>query len=152
MLKDVRAVANREIAKDGQAESPQYGIDTGKRLVAVRFGRRLSLDAIARYCMQLRADPAFQREMSEIVDLRAAEDIDLQADDFFQLADRIDPFSPEAKRAFVVRNSSQEHAARMHQILRTQRNMRVFRSIEEAESWISSGHENGLTKRAQKSR
>jgi hypothetical protein len=53
------------------------------------------------------------------------------------LADEIDPFSPDVKRAFIVRNSVQNHAARMHKVLRTQRNIEIFRSVEEAELWIA---------------
>ena len=64
--------------------------------------------------------------------------MDLQADGFLKLADEIDPFSPDAKRAFVAKSPVQNHAARMHKILRTQRNIEIFRTIEEAERWIES--------------
>jgi len=74
---------------------------------------------------------------AEIVDLTEVEDLDLRADEFLKLADEVDPFSPDAKRAFIVRNSVQNHAARMHKVLRTQRNIEIFRSIEEAERWIT---------------
>jgi len=64
--------------------------------------------------------------------------LNLNAEEFIRLADKIDPFSDEAKRAFVVRNTVQAHAARMHKILRTQRSFEIFHSIEEAEQWIFS--------------
>jgi hypothetical protein len=70
--------------------------------------------------------------------LRQVEEIDLQADEFLTLADKIDPFSEDSKRAFVVRTSVQNHAARMHKVLRTQRNIEIFRSVEEAERWIGT--------------
>jgi hypothetical protein len=54
------------------------------------------------------------------------------------MADEIDPFSPEAKRAFVAETSVQNHAARMHKILRSQRNIETFRTLEGAERWIGS--------------
>jgi hypothetical protein len=54
------------------------------------------------------------------------------------MADEVDPFSPEAKRAFVAETSVQNHAARMHKILRSQRNIETFRTLEDAERWIGS--------------
>jgi hypothetical protein len=70
--------------------------------------------------------------------LTQVEEVTLQADDFLRLADQIDPFSPDAKRAFVVQNSVQNHAARMHRVLRMQRNIEIFRSLEEAQRWIAT--------------
>lgn len=70
--------------------------------------------------------------------MRLIEEIDLQADDMMRMADEIDPFSHEAKRAFVVKTPSQAHAARMHKILLTHRNFEIFRSLEEAQRWISA--------------
>jgi hypothetical protein len=119
--------------------STQYFINRVQHLVLVRFGTKVTVDDIARYSTRLRSDPCFEPTMSEIVDLHDAEELDLQAGDFFRLADQIDPFSMHAKRAFVVRTSVQKHAARMHKILRTQRNIEVFRSVEEAERWINGG-------------
>ena len=118
--------------------SAQFVVDPEKRLVAVKFGKKLTVADIERYSKRLRLNPAFQPDYSEIVDLTEVEVLDLQADDFLKLADKIDPFSPEAKRAFVVGNSVQNHAARMHKVLRTQRNIEIFNSVEEAEGWIGS--------------
>src|ERR1700719_267303 len=66
---------------------------------------------------EIRTYPSFDPSFSEIADLREAADIDLQADEFLKLADEVDPFSQEAKRAFVAKTSEQNHAARMHKIL-----------------------------------
>jgi hypothetical protein len=66
------------------------------------------------------------------------EELDLKAEAFIRLADKVDPFSFESERAFVVGNSVQAHAARMHKILRAQRSFEIFHSLEEAEHWISS--------------
>ena len=92
---------------------------------------------IERYAAQLRDFPTFCPDFSEIADLRDVEMLDLKAEEFIRLADRVDPFSYEAKRAFVVQNAVQAHAARMHKILRTQRSFEIFHSLEEAERWIS---------------
>jgi hypothetical protein len=112
-------------------------VDAGRRLVSIKFGKTVTFSDIERYAKQLRLNPLFQPEYSEIVDLTEVEELDLQADEFLKLADKIDPFSPAAKRAFVVRTLVQSHAARMHKVLRTQRNIEIFHSIEEAERWVA---------------
>jgi len=120
----------------GQAGSVTYVIDSGHRLVVATFRQTVTVADIQAYTRRLQADPSFQPNFSEIADLRSVEHLDLQADEFLKLADEVDPFSYEAKRAFVVCNSVQSHAARMHKVLRTQRQFEIFHSREEAEQWI----------------
>ena len=115
----------------------EHVVDSAGKVVRVKFGKKLTFHDIERYSKLLLANPAFQPTYSEIVDLREVEEVELQSDEFLRLADEIDPFSPSAKRAFVVRTSTQEHAGRMHKVLRTQRNIEIFRSIEAAERWIA---------------
>ncbi|MBZ5686956.1 MAG: hypothetical protein LAP86_18175 [Acidobacteriia bacterium] len=98
----------------------------------------MTAEEIGEYVRKLRDHPLFEPTFSEIADLRDAEDIALLADDFLKLADEVDPFSPEAKRAFVAKTSIQNHAARLHKILRSQRNIEIFRTLEDAERWIGS--------------
>lgn len=114
----------------------EYFIDTEKNLVVVRFGKKLTVADIERYAKLLRSNPWFRAGCAEIADLTQVEELDLQAEEFLRLADDIDPFSPTAKRAFVVGNAVQNHAARLHKILRAQRNIEIFHSVEEAEQWI----------------
>jgi hypothetical protein len=116
----------------------QHTIYPGKRLVIVRFASTLTLESIERYATRLRTDPAFDPDFSEIVDLTGVEKIELEAGDFVKLADQVDVFGASAKRAFVAGNAMQQHAARMHKILATQRNLRIFRTVESAEKWIAS--------------
>jgi hypothetical protein len=119
-------------------EAFQLQVEAKRQLVVVKFGNRVTAEEIGEYVQKLRVHPSFQSTSSEIVDLRGAKDIELQADDFLTLADEVDPFSPEAKRAFVAKTSVQNHAARMHEILRSHRNIEIFRTFEEAERWIGS--------------
>jgi hypothetical protein len=116
----------------------RYVLDAEKRLVVVKFRKKVTVKDIEEYAAALRAHPQFKPEFSEIADLSEVEELDLQADEFIRLADEIDPFSPQARRAFVVRTSVQSHAARMHKILRVQRDFSIFQSVEEAERWITS--------------
>ncbi len=118
--------------------SAEYLVDAERRMVTVKFRGKLTVGDIERYSKLLQANPTFQADYSEVVDLTQVEELDLNADEFLRLADEIDPFSPGAKRAFVVRTSVQNHAARMHKVLRVQRNIEIFRSIEDAERWILS--------------
>ncbi len=119
-------------------EAFQFQVEANRHLVVVKFGNRVTAEEIGEYVQKLRVHPSFHSTFSEIVDLREAKEIELQADDFLALADEVDPFSPEAKRAFVAKTSVQNHAARMHKILRSQRNIEIFRTFEEAERWIGS--------------
>jgi len=122
----------------GLGTSCELAIDAERQLVVVKFFGRLTVDEIRRYIERLSAHPSFRPIFSEITDLRGAEEVDLQAEDFLKLADHVDPFAPEARRAFVVTTPVQNHAARMHKILGTERNIEIFHSFEEADRWIRS--------------
>jgi hypothetical protein len=113
-------------------------VDSEQKLVVVRFGKSVTAGDIERYAARLRENPAFQPLFSEITDLRNVEKLDLNAGEFLRLADEVDPFSHQSKRAFVVQSAVQAHAARMHRILRTQRCFEIFQSLEEAERWVFS--------------
>jgi len=115
-----------------------YVIDPGSGIVHVKFAKKLTIAAIERYANRVRSNPEFRPDYAEIVDLTQVEEVELQAEDFLTLADEIDPFTPEAKRAFVVRGAVQSHAARMHKALRPKRTIEIFHSIEDAERWINA--------------
>ena len=133
-----QGIARARKPKQEEGKAVQFSVDGKKRLVYAKFGKKVVASDIEQYAKQLRVDPVFEPTFAEIVDLRAAEDLDLGADDFLRLADEIDPFSMNAKRAFVVSTPVQSHAARMHKILRSQRNIEIFPSCEEAEHWVKS--------------
>ena len=118
--------------------SCEFIVETERQLVVVKFRSRVTVEEVGKYAERLSNHPSFLPTFSEITDLRDATEIDLQAEDFLRLADRIDPFAPEAKRAFVVSTAVQNHAARMHKILRAERNIEIFHSFEEAERWVES--------------
>jgi hypothetical protein len=114
-----------------------YKVIPQKRLVFVKYGKRVTQREIARYASALRGDPSFDPGFSELVDAREMEELDLPANQMMEVADKIDPFSFDAKRAFVVRNSVHAHEVRMYQILRlSKESISIFYSLEEAERWI----------------
>jgi len=114
-----------------------YTIDLGKRLVFVKFVGILSFSGIEDYASHLRADKQFSPSLCEIVDLRGIEQIVLSPAEAIKLADSVDPFSPKSRRAFVVRSHPDTNSPNMHRILRPGgSNIRVFSSLENAESWV----------------
>jgi hypothetical protein len=135
-LEKIRKTGTLSRAPVDDTASLKHIIDRERKRVVVRFGRRLTASDIQKYVSWLVSSPLFQPDFCELVDLSGVEDLDLQADDFLALADQIDPYSPKAKRAFVAKNSVQNHAARMHQILRPEADIMIFHTIEEAEHWL----------------
>lgn len=121
---------------DGPERCSGYVLDPEKRFVSVRFRKKVTVRDIERYAASLRSNPSFDPDFSEIVAMSEVEELDLKAEEFIRLADEVDPFSLGAKRAFVVRDEIQHHAARMHKILRTERNFSIFRSLEAARRWL----------------
>jgi len=121
---------------DLQRPDAEFSIDRTRRLVVVKFEGSVSLQEIAKYVERLVVHPHFDPSFSEVTDLRGVQHFDLQANDFLTLADQVDPFSPEAKRAFVVRTSLQNQAARMHKFLRSHRTIEIFESVAQAEKWL----------------
>jgi hypothetical protein len=119
-----------------QPLSATYSIDSEKRFVLVKFAKRLTFDDIEDYALDLRANPQFSPALSEIVDLRSVEEVELSPQQAMKLADGIDPFLLASKRAFVAQNQNQIVASHMHRILRPSGNIRVFFSIDEAKLWI----------------
>ncbi len=141
-MSETRTSAGSELRDDARErfyhESFEFHVDVAKQLVRVKFAEIVTCEEIASYAKALRVHPDFKPTFAEIVDLREARYLDLEAADFLRLADHVDPFSGEAKRAFVVQTSVQNHAARMHKILRAERNIAIFHSLQEAEDWIQA--------------
>jgi len=116
----------------------RFTIDPHRRLVIARFEKRLTAIDIQTYAQGLHNHPSFNPSFSEIADISAVKELPLEAADFLKLADSVDPFSVESKRAFVAKTNVQKHAARMHKILRSQRNFEIFQTLEEAKRWINA--------------
>jgi hypothetical protein len=119
--------------------SIDYSISPERRLVSTRLAGRLTGRGLETYATALRSDPRFDSRFSEIVDIRQVLDVIVQPEEALRLADQVDPFSRESKRAFVVHTEAQLHAARMHQLLLSGRKpISIFSSMEEANRWVFS--------------
>jgi hypothetical protein len=115
----------------------EYNVIAEKRLVIVKFGKRLTEREIKGYVSSLRAHPQFDPSFSEILDMSTVEEIDMRGEEMAMLADQVDPFSLDSKRAFVVHSALQSHEARMFQILHSSDGkIRSFASVNEAKRWI----------------
>jgi hypothetical protein len=121
----------------GRESCPEFRVDAEHALVYVRLAGKLTAKDIQRYADALRKDPLFEPGRSEIVDLRAVEEFEISADEAIRLADQVDAFSLSSRRAFVVKNDFQRHAARMQQILRSPfKTIGIFDAMAEAEAWV----------------
>jgi hypothetical protein len=128
---------SRTGAHDQRSARVRFTIDCKRRLVIAKFGERVTVADIQSYVQNLCSHPRFDASFSEIADISNVRELPLEAPDFLELADRSDPFSLQSKRAFVARTPLQKHAARMHRILRNQRNFKIFETLEEAERCIT---------------
>jgi hypothetical protein len=104
-------------SKAARGKSYRYSIDRAKRLVRVAFFGELAGSDLTQYVDGLLKE--FKRQFSEIVDLTAVDRINITPAEAIALADAVDPFDVNSRRAFVTCKESQTNAARMHQILRT---------------------------------
>jgi len=133
-------VRRRGSAPDSSATEPgfaTYTIDETRRMVLVRFGKALSARDVSNYADSLRNNPLFDPSFSELVDLSKVETLELGPEEALHLADEVDPFLPNARRAFVVQSSAPAYAARMHMLLRAEnKNIRIFESMDEAKQWL----------------
>lgn len=126
-------------------EAPvRFTIDADRRLVIARFGKRLTATDIQTYVQALCDHPSFNPSFCEIADISDVKELPLEAPDFLKLADSVDPFSIESKRAFVAKTNVQKHAARMHKILRSQRNFEIFQTLEQAKRWIAGSIDESM--------
>ena len=117
--------------------SVDYNISLDKRLVSARLSGKLNGRGLETYARSLRSDPRFDPSFAELVDIRQVTEIELQPEEALRLADELDPFSRESRRAFVVHSETQMYAAKMHQLLLSGRKpISIFSSLEEATHWI----------------
>lgn len=133
-MSQVRSMPRPQAISEGEGAS--FILYPEKRLVVLTLGNRVMLKVLEEYSRILHQDPSFEPTFSEIADMRAVQEVALEADEMMRMADKVDPFSPDSRRAFVVKTPTQAHAARMHKILLTHRHFEIFRSLQEAERWV----------------
>jgi hypothetical protein len=82
--------------------SAHFNVDSERRLVTVRFGNEVTVQDVVQYIESQKTSLAFEPDFSELVDLTQvmSSEVDFQA--AMMLAHEADPFSREARRAFVA--------------------------------------------------
>lgn len=98
----------------------------------------LTREDVWQHMDMLSKDPDFDRNFSQLQDFTHLTGIDIDAADVRAFAKR-DVFSPESRRAIVVKNDLQFGLARMYQTHRElagETGIRVFRTLEEGLDWV----------------
>ena len=73
-------------AKTGRSLSATFSIDLKNRFVLVKFAGRVTFHDIEGYALDLRAHPRFSPSLSEIVDLRDVEKVELSPKEAMNLS------------------------------------------------------------------
>jgi len=116
-----------------------FTIDPRIRLVSVKFEGNVEPKDVVGYLESLKADPLFEPGFSELVDLTEVLTSAIDFEAAMVLAHHVDPFSPTAKRAFVVSQPAIFGAIRMYQMAREDdTNIVILPSIEEARRWLET--------------
>jgi len=116
----------------------QYEIDVQNRIVRTTFQGVITYRDIADLAGRLLADRTFNSEFSELGTFQDGTDLRLQLSDFQQLS-RVDPFSPNARRAFVVHSRGALYGVtRIYQTFRDSPNVQIFNKTEDALFWLTS--------------
>jgi hypothetical protein len=114
-----------------------FNVDSKRRLVTVRFDSEVTVQDVVQYLESLKANPAFEPDFFELVDLTQvmSSEVDFQA--AMMLAHEADPFSRKARRAFVAPRAATFRTVRMYQMARgDEGSIAVFPTMDEAKHWL----------------
>jgi hypothetical protein len=85
--------------------------------------------------------PDFKPEFDQLVDVTGVTTVDATYEDMRRVAE-LNPFAPSARRAIVGSSDFVYGMARMYETLTADRSLvRVFRTMPEAEEWLSNGRD-----------
>jgi hypothetical protein len=115
-----------------------YKIDKERKLVMSSGSGVLTREDLLGHQERLLKDPEFDPTFSQLSDLTQITKVDVTPEDV-RLAARKNIFSPQSRRALLVKDDLQFGLARMfeiHRELAGEKGIRVFRNIDEALDWI----------------
>lgn len=115
-----------------------YKIDKERRLVLSTFSGVVTMADGLGHQDKLLQDPDFDPSFSQLIDYRHVTKIKLGPEDLRILAQR-SIFSPESRRAMLVKSDAAFGLARKFEALREsfgEKGIRVFRDLEDALDWI----------------
>lgn len=115
----------------------QYTIDGRNHLVRTTFNGVVTDCDVFEHASRLRNEPAFEPDFSELADLTGATEVRMSYADFQRL-EFADPFSSEAKRAFVVPTGTHIYGlTRMFHGMRGHSpRIQIFASVEDGLAWL----------------
>jgi len=111
-------------------------VDPSHRIVVTLFSGSVTIDDVRASCQGIKANPAFQPDFRQFIDLSKASELHLHYQDLNQLAEVSDPFSGDAKRALVGPTALSFGIGRMYEIIVNSPTFQVFRSQPEALAWL----------------
>ena len=115
-----------------------YKIDKERRFVMSSVSGVMGIAEGLAHQQKIRNDPDFDPSYSQLMDFTHATRVDLTGEDVRRLAETT-IFSPDSRRAILVRGDAEYGLARMFEILREtmgERGIRVFRDLDEALEWV----------------
>ncbi len=115
-----------------------YKIDKERKLVMSTAAGELIKDEVLTLQDQLRKDPDFDPNFSQLSDLTHVTAMNITGAEMQELAERT-AFSPKARRAVIASNDLAFGLARMFEQIREAKGdlgIRVFRKLEDALDWI----------------
>jgi len=114
-----------------------YAIDTARRLVLSRIWGAPTEEEILDHGRRLRADPCFQPDFRQLLDMSELKEILISPRNVRQAA-RDQFFSPGARRALVAPSDAAFGMARMYALASEVegQTIEVFRDFSAAEAWL----------------
>jgi hypothetical protein len=115
-----------------------YDFDSKRRVVIVTIRGKLTDQGLLEGYDRLTNDPRFDRNASQLVDLRAASGAEVTERGVRALVERPPEFAATSRRAIVVPSDLGFGMARMYELLRggDAGEVRVFRDIDAAKEWL----------------
>src|SRR3954465_13544997 len=118
-----------------------YTIDPHARLVHTRVTGNLSLEDALAHIYNLKTDPLFRPEFSELIDLSGftGTDMNVEAMKAFARGLQGEVFSHHAKRAVIAPADSAFALSSQYRTMRSDtEHFQVFHSMEEAAHWLGT--------------
>ena len=117
-----------------------YMIDASRRIIVARASGVLTEDDLRSVRMLMQGDRAFNRNFAQLLDLRAATEVNVSVPAMARLA-ASSAFAPGVRRAFVGITDAQYNMAWTFAMLSEPHNqlVHVFRDISVAEAWLMEG-------------
>jgi hypothetical protein len=115
-----------------------YKIDKERRLVIASIWDMIDKESVLEFRRALIADPDFNPEFNQLAEYQTNTKLEITSQEVDELR-LSDPFSPRSRRAFVAHSDLLYGYVRMYSSLMEANgfdNIKVFRSMEEAEMWI----------------